>query len=120
MATTKTAAKPTVKVAAKPAAKTAAKPAAKPAVKVAAKTPAAKTPAAKTPAAKTPAAKTPAAKPVKLNQAVNVTRRNGSVAAGKVVKIEDKPNGRWVTVNVSLDRKNPELVTARASSVIAR
>ena len=110
MATTKTAAKPTVKVAAKPAAKTAAKPAAKPAVKV----------AAKTPAAKTPAAKTPAAKPVKLNQAVNVTRRNGSVAAGKVVKIEDKPNGRWVTVNVSLDRKNPELVTARASSVIAR
>ena len=115
MATTKTPAKPAAKVAAKttaakPAAKT---PAAKPAAKVAAKTPAAK------PAAKV-AAKTPAAKPVKLNQAVNVTRRNGSVAAGKVVKIEDKPNGRWVTVNVSLDRKNPELVTARASSVIAR
>lgn len=108
MATTKTAAKPTVKVAAKPAAKTAAKPAAKPSAKTAAK-----------PAAKV-AAKTPAAKPVKLNQAVNVTRRNGSVVAGKVVKIEDKPNGRWVTVNVSLDRKNPELVTARASSVIAR
>lgn len=105
MATTKTAAKPAVKVAAKPAAKTAAKPTAKPAVKV---------------AAKTPAVKTPAVKPVKLNQAVNVTRRNGSVAAGKVVKIEDKPNGRWVTVNVSLDRKNPELVTARASSVTAR
>ena len=80
--------------------------------------PVVKAPAAK-PVAK-PAVKAPAAKPVKLNQAVNVTRRNGETTPGKVVKIEDKPNGRWITVNVSIDRKKPDLVVARASAVTAR
>lgn len=93
MATTKTSAKPAVKA-----------PAAKTATKATVKAPAAKS----------------TVKPVKLNQAVNVTRRNGEVTAGKVVKIEDKPNGRWITVNVSTDRKKPDLVVARASAVTAR
>ena len=78
---------------------------------------------AKKATAKKAAAKTEkvaAPKPVKLNQPVSVTRRNGEVTPGKVIKIEDKTNGRWITVNVSQDKKKPDLVVARASAVTPR
>jgi hypothetical protein len=57
-----------------------------------------------------------APKPLKVGNQVEVTRRNGETALGRVHLVEDKPNGRWVTVNTG-DKKKPVLVTARVSQV---
>lgn len=76
------------------------------------------TPAKKTVTKAAPAAAAPKElKPLKPKTAVSVVRTGKLTVNGFVVKTEDKPNGRWVTVNLSNDKKKPELLTARASQV---
>lgn len=61
--------------------------------------------------------KAPVVKPLKVGDRVQVTRRNNEVVTGKVTEVVDKPNGRWITTNVSTDKKRSDLVTARVSQV---
>lgn len=83
------------------------------------KAPAAKKAAFPTPAPKGGAKPATAAKvkALKRGDPVSTVRRNGETAEGKVSSVESKPNGKWVTINTSTDKKKPDLLTVRESQV---
>lgn len=56
-------------------------------------------------------------KALKRGDPVSTVRRNGEAAQGKVSSVESKPNGKWVTINTSTDKKKPDLLTVRESQV---
>jgi hypothetical protein len=55
----------------------------------------------------------------KVGAKVTVTRRNGEKVNGKVVSVEDRRNGRWVTVNVAEPRKPAVHAVVRESQLTA-
>lgn len=53
----------------------------------------------------------------KVGTKVTWTRKSGEKASGKVVGVEDRANGRWVTVNTAEPRKPQELAYVRESQL---
>lgn len=52
----------------------------------------------------------------KEGKKVEITRRNGTVAKGTVVKIDATDKGTWVSVNVG-DKKKEDIVKVRPSQL---
>lgn len=52
----------------------------------------------------------------KEGKQVEITRRNGQIAKGKVSSVDETTKGTWVGVNIG-DKKAPNIVKVRASQL---
>lgn len=52
----------------------------------------------------------------KEGKQVEITRRNGQIAKGKVDSVDETTKGTWVGVNIG-DKKTPVIVKVRASQL---
>jgi len=52
----------------------------------------------------------------KEGKRVEIIRRNGEAALGKVASVEETAKGTWVGVNIG-DKKSPNIVKVRASQL---
>jgi len=53
----------------------------------------------------------------KIGAKVIATRRNGEDVGGKVIKVEDRRNGRWVTLNIAEPRQPVKELVVRESAL---
>ena len=57
------------------------------------------------------------AKTLKIGTKVSFVTKNGLTLAGKLVGFEQKPNGKWASVNVAEPRQTPVLRFVRESQL---